>query len=189
MTEKTISTESLYNGKILNLRRDTAELCNGNHAAREVVEHSGGVCVVPLTESGNIVMVRQFRYPFGEELLEIPAGKLERGENPLRAAERELFEETGYRDAKLEFLGKLYPTPAYCTEVIHMYLARGLKCNTNSGSPENHLDEDEFLEVVTLPFNEVIDMIIMNEISDAKTQLAVLKTRFLLDAEQEPPCP
>jgi ADP-ribose pyrophosphatase len=180
MTEKTLTTEHIYKGRILNLRRDTAELPNGNHAAREVVEHSGGVCVVPLTEGGDIVLVRQFRYPFGEELLEIPAGKLERGEDPLVAARRELYEETGYR-GELEFLGKLYPTPAYCTEVIHMYLARGLKCNTNSGIPENHLDEDEFLEVVTLPFNEVIDMIIKNEISDAKTQLAVLKTKALLD--------
>jgi ADP-ribose pyrophosphatase len=179
MSEKTLSTESIYKGRILNLRRDTAELPNGNHAAREVVEHSGGVCVLPITASGEVVMVRQFRYPFGQELLEIPAGKLEPGEDPLQCGIRELYEETGYKVETLEFLGKLYPTPAYCTEVIHMYLARGLCDDTNSG---NHLDEDEFLDVVELPFEKLIDMIFKNEICDAKTQLAALKTKVLLDS-------
>jgi ADP-ribose pyrophosphatase len=172
MSEKTLSAETVYRGKILNLRRDTALLPNGNHAAREVVEHSGGVCVLPITADGDVVMVRQFRYPFMDTVLEIPAGKLEPGEDPHDCGLRELFEETGYKVEKLGFLGKLYPTPAYCTEVIHMYVASGLCEDTNTG---NRLDEDEFLEVVKLPFAQVIDMILRNEISDAKTQLAVLK--------------
>jgi ADP-ribose pyrophosphatase len=176
MTELTLSTETLHYGKILNLRRDTVELPNKNIAAREVVEHSGGVCVLPLTDSDEVIMVKQFRYPFNTVTLEVPAGKLEKGEDPLECGKRELFEETGLTAEKIEFLGKLYPTPAYCTEVIHMYLARGL-----IESDSNSLDEDEFLDVVKLPFDKVIDMIFKNEIPDAKTQLAMLKTKVLLN--------
>jgi ADP-ribose pyrophosphatase len=174
--EKTLSTESIYKGKILNVTKDKVELPNKNHADREVIEHSGGVCVLPLTDSDEVIMVKQYRYPFKEVLLEIPAGKLEAGENPLECGKRELFEETGCTASKIEELGKLYPTPAYCTEVIHMYLARGLRQNES-----NNLDEDEFLEVVRLPFDKVIDMIFRGEISDAKTQLAMLKAKILLN--------
>jgi ADP-ribose pyrophosphatase len=176
-TEKTLGEELVYQGKIIKVRRDTVELPNGNHAARDVVEHSGGVCVLPITVGGNVIMVRQFRYPHQEILPEIPAGKLELGEDPLECGKRELFEETGYRVDSLEFLGKLYPTPAYCTEVIHMYLARGLCENVDSG---NHLDEDEFLDVVKLPFDKVVAMILENEILDSKTQIAVLKAKITL---------
>ncbi|MCL2071751.1 MAG: NUDIX hydrolase [Oscillospiraceae bacterium] len=174
-TEKTISSETVYNGRILNLIKDQVELPNGNSADREVVEHSGGVCVLPLTDCDMVVMVKQFRYPFKEPLLELPAGKREHGEEPLECGKRELLEETGYTAKKLDYLGKMYPTPAYCTEVIHMYLARGL-CEG-----ETNLDQDEFLDVVKLPFDKVIDMIFRNEISDAKTQLAMLKTKILLN--------
>jgi len=175
MKEKTLSTQTIYNGRIITVRNDTVELPNGNHAGREVVEHSGGVCVLPLTDCDHVVMVKQFRYPYGEALLEIPAGKLEHGEEPLECGKRELLEETGCTAEKFEFLGKLYPTPAYCTEVIHMYLARGLCEGKNS------LDTDEFLDVVKLPFDKVIDMIFRNEIPDAKTQLAMLKAKVLLN--------
>ena len=176
MIEKTISTEKIYNGKILNVRRDTVELPNKNHADREVIEHSGGVCVLPLTDSDEVIMVKQFRYPYETALLEIPAGKLEAGENPLECGKRELLEETGCTAARFEYLGKLYPTPAYCTEVIHMYLARGL-CEEG----ENNPDEDEFLDVVKIPFDKVIDMIFRDELPDSKTQIAMLKTKVLLN--------
>jgi ADP-ribose pyrophosphatase len=132
--------------------------------------------VLPLTDSDEVIMVKQYRYPFKEVLLEIPAGKLEAGENPLECGKRELFEETGCTASKIEELGKLYPTPAYCTEVIHMYLARGL-----CGGEKNNLDVDEFLDVVKMPFDKVIDMIFRDEIPDAKTQLAMLKAKILLN--------
>jgi ADP-ribose pyrophosphatase len=172
------SSETIYNGRILTLCNDTVVLPNEKIASREVVKHSGGVCVLPLTDSGEIVMVRQFRYPFGAELLEIPAGKLEVGEEPLQCGKRELLEETGYKAEKFEFLGKLYPTPAYCTEIIYMYLARGLSAAVDSKT--TRLDEDEFLNVEELPFEKTVDMVLANEIADAKTQLAILKTKEFL---------
>jgi len=176
MTEKTLSTQSIYNGKILNVRKDTVELPNKNNADREVIEHSGGVCVLPLTEADEVIMVKQFRYPYETVLLEIPAGKLEKGESPLECGKRELLEETGCTAERFEYLGKLYPTPAYCTEVIHMYLARGLY-----DKGENNPDADEFLDVVKMPFDKVIDMIFRDELPDAKTQVAMLKTKILLN--------
>jgi len=183
MTEKTISSQSIYKGKILNVRKDTVELSNGNTACREVVEHSGGVCVLPLTDSDEVIMVKQFRYPYETALLEIPAGKLEKGEEPLECGKRELLEETGFTAERFDYLGKLYPTPAYCTEVIHIYLARGV-CEDTPAEGENnpHVpDEDEILEVVKLSFDKVIDMIFRNEILDAKTQFAMLKAKILLN--------
>ncbi|MCL1866994.1 MAG: NUDIX hydrolase [Oscillospiraceae bacterium] len=181
--EKTLSEERVYDGKILRIRRDTVELPNKNEATREVIEHNGGVCVLPLTDGDEVIMVKQFRYPFGGELLEIPAGKLEVGEDPLVCGKRELLEETGCTADSYEYLGKLYPTPAYCTEVIHMYLARGIhEANGDSLTYKgNFLDSDEFLNVVKLPFDKVIDMIFRNEISDAKTQISMLKTKILLN--------
>ncbi|MCL2037299.1 MAG: NUDIX hydrolase [Oscillospiraceae bacterium] len=176
MNEKTISTNRIYYGRIIGVRNDTVELPNGNNAEREVVEHSGGVCVLPLSERDEVIMVKQFRYPYGEETLELPAGKLEKGEEPLECGKRELWEETGCTAKKYDYLGRLYPTPAYCTEVIHMYLAREL-CEGEGNSP----DTDEFLDVVKLPFDKVIDMIFRDEISDAKTQLAMLKVKILLN--------
>ncbi|MCL1832295.1 MAG: NUDIX hydrolase [Oscillospiraceae bacterium] len=178
MIEKQMSTEQIYNGKILRLRKDEVELINDNKAVREVVEHSGGVCVLPLTECDQVVLVKQFRYPFEKVLLEIPAGKLELGESPLECGKRELYEETGFNAKTFDFLGKLYPTPAYCTEVIHMYLARGLCDASNEGQ---HLDQDEFVDVVKMPFDKVIDMIFNDEIHDAKTQLAMLKAKVMLN--------
>jgi ADP-ribose pyrophosphatase len=183
MTETTLTTETIYKGKILALGKDTVELPNKNHAAREVVFHSGGVCVLPLSDNGEIIMVRQFRYPFKDVLLEIPAGKLEPGENPLECGVRELFEETGCTAESFTFIGRLYPTPAYCTEVIHMYLARGLSLDEEKG---NSPDADEFLDVVKLPFTKAVDMVLNNEIPDAKTQLAVLKTKLLLENQPNP---
>ena len=174
LEEKTLSTEMKYDGKIVKLYCDSVELENGKTASREVVKHPGGVCIVPLDEDNNVLMVRQFRYPHGRVLLEIPAGKLEYGENHRECGLRELKEEIGCTCDSFEYLGNLIPTPAYDTEVIHMYLARGLH------NGEQSLDEDEFLEIEKIPLEKAVEMIMNNEISDAKTQIAILKTARLI---------
>lgn len=172
--EKTLSKDYKYNGKIINMRVDEAELENGKTATREVVEHSGGVCVAALDEENCLLMVRQFRYPYGEVLLEIPAGKREKGEDPIECGKRELEEETGYTAEKYTDLGKLYPTPAYVDEVIYMYYAENLS------KTHQHLDEDEFLSVERVPFDDAVKMVMNGEIRDAKTQVAILKLKELI---------
>ncbi len=167
--EKKLSSELIYDGKILKLTRDTALLENGETAYREVVHHSGGVCVLPLDNENNVLFVKQFRYPFATVLLEIPAGKREAGEDPLECGIRELKEEVGATADEVISLGKLYPTVAYDTEIIYMYLARGLKFG------ERHLDEDEFVDVVKIPLSEAYEMVMRDEIPDSKTQIAILK--------------
>ncbi len=174
LEEKQLSSELKYDGRIVKLYADTALLENGDTTLREVIKHPGGVCVVALTEENDVLFVRQFRYPHGRVLLEIPAGKLEPGEEHRGCGLRELKEETGCTCDSFEYLGNLLPTPAYDTEVIHMYLARGLH------SGEQHLDSNEFLEVEKIPLDKAVEMIMNNEISDAKTQVAILKTKMLL---------
>lgn len=173
--EKTVSQDVRFNGHIINLRVDNALLPNGNHATREVVEHPGGVCVAALTAEQELLFVRQFRYPYGEVLLELPAGKLDRdGEDPLEAGKRELREETGAVAENYRSLGKLYPSPGYCDEIIHLYLAQNLSFG------ESDPDEDEFLECERIPLDRAVEMVLQNEITDAKTQVAVLKVAALL---------
>ncbi len=174
LEEKQLSSELKYDGRIVKLYADTALLENGDTTLREVIRHPGGVCVVALTEENDVLFVRQFRYPHGKVLLEIPAGKLEYGEEHRDCGLRELKEETGCTCDSFEYLGNLLPTPAYDTEVIYMYLARGLH------SGEQHLDINEFLEVEKIPLDKAVEMILNNEISDAKTQVAILKTKMLL---------
>ncbi len=176
LTEKTLEKKTLFSGKILNLRRDTALLPNGEAAIREVIEHSGGVCVAALDQADNILLVRQFRYPYGELLLEIPAGKREaKDTDPLTCGKRELLEETGAVAKTFIDLGQLYPTPAYCNEIIYMFAAKDLTFKGQS------LDQDEFLDVVKIPFGEAVEMVMTNEIKDAKTQAAILKLKLLRD--------
>jgi ADP-ribose pyrophosphatase len=158
---------------------DKVELENGKNAVREVIRHPGGVCVVPLDGDGNVLFVRQFRYPHGKVLLEIPAGKLEYGENHSECGLRELKEETGCTCDKYDYLGSLIPTPAYDSEVIHMYLARGLHYG------EQKLDSGEFLDVEKIPLEKAVEMIMNNEIGDSKTQIALLKTKIILDRESK----
>ncbi len=172
--EKTLTSEQKFDGKIVKLFVDTAELENGDTATREVIKHPGGVCVVALDKEENVLFVRQFRYPHQKVLLEIPAGKLEYGEDHRACGLRELKEETGCTCDSFEYLGCLIPTPAYDTEIIHMYLARGL----HYGSQK--LDADEFLDVEKIPLEKAAEMIMNNEIGDAKTQVAILKTKQLL---------
>lgn len=175
--ETKIDSTEIYNGKILNVTRDTVRLENGETAYREVIHHSGGVCVLPLDDNGDVLFVKQFRYPFADVLLEIPAGKREIGEDPLECGIRELSEEVGATADEIIPLGKLYPTVAYDTEVIYMYLARGLHFG------EQHLDEDEFVDVVRIPFDEAYEMVMRDEIPDSKTQLAILKAWAMVKGE------
>ncbi len=179
LQEKTTGSEKTYQGKVFYVTRDTAELEDGKEVQRDVVHHSGGVCVVPLTEKGTVLMVKQFRYPMQQVTLEIPAGKLEAGEDPADCGRRELREEAGRSCGKYTPLGKLFPTPAYDTEVIHMYLAQEL-----SAPEAQDLDDGEFLDVTELPLEQAVQMVMDGEIPDAKTQIALLKTYVLLQKEQ-----
>ena len=179
LQEKTTGSEKTYQGKVFYVTRDTAELEDGKEVQRDVVHHSGGVCVVPLTERGTVLMVKQFRYPMQQVTLEIPAGKLEAGEDPADCGRRELREEAGRTCGKYTPLGKLFPTPAYDTEVIHMYLAQEL-----SAPEAQDLDDGEFLDVTELPLEQAVQMVMDGEIPDAKTQIALLKTYVLLQKEQ-----
>lgn len=177
LDEKTLESCLVYDGKIVKLYRDKALLENNSEVIREVIKHPGGVCVVPLTDKNEVIMVTQLRYPHHKVLTEIPAGKLEWGEDHFECGKRELKEETGCTAEKYDYLGCLLPTPAYDTEVIHMYLARELS------QAEQKLDEDEFLDVKKIPFEKAVEMVMNGEITDAKTQLALLKTKLLLERE------
>lgn len=173
--EKQLETENIYSGRIIKVRKDSVLLPNGHKSIREVVEHSGGVCIAPLTADGELIFVRQYRYPYSKEILELPAGKLDRkGENPLEGGKRELREETGAKAEEYIDLGTLYPSPGYSDEVIYMYLARGLSYG------EQDPDDDEFIDVVKLPFDKALKMVMDGEIPDSKSQTAVLKAALLL---------
>lgn len=168
LEEKTVNKNYIYKGKIINLRVDDALLPNGKNAKREVVEHPGGVCVAALTKDNELLLVKQFRYPYAQEILEIPAGKREAGEDPLCCGKRELAEETGAQSDNFEFLGQIYPTPGYTNEIIYLYLAKDVTFF------DAHPDEDEFVEVVKMPFEEALKKVLSNEIKDSKTQIAIL---------------
>ena len=175
LNEKTLSSKTVYEGRIFRVTSDTAELEDGSVAVRDVVRHFGGVCVIPVTENNEIYLVRQFRYPFGETTLEVPAGKLEKGEDHAECGKRELLEETGLVCSEYTYLGGIYPLPAYSTEIIHMYLAKGLEYSGQC------TDEDEFLDVVKMPFSDALRMVMDGEIKDAKTQIIILKTAVLMN--------
>lgn len=173
MTEKQLSAAYFFEGKIMKARLDEVLLPNGKTAPREVCEHVGGVGVLPLDRDGNVILVRQFRYPYGTELLEIPAGKLDRGtEDYAACGARELKEETGCTAEQLIPLGAQYPSPGFLTEVVHLYAAIGLT------EGETCPDEDEFVETVRLPIAEVERMIADDEIRDAKTVVAMYRARL-----------
>lgn len=168
LQEKTVDSEPIFDGKIIKVRKDKAELENGSIVTRELVIHPGGVCVVPVNEKGEVYLVKQFRYPFQEVLTEIPAGKLEVGEDHRSAGLRELKEEVGAECESFEYLGVMYPSVAYLTEKIHMYLATGLSFG------EQLLDEDEFLDVEKMPLSQAVEMVLDGSIKDGKTQTALL---------------
>lgn len=170
LEETTVSKSYGFRGKLLHLRVDEARLPDGSLATREMVEHPGGVGVLPLTAEGEVLLVQQYRYPYGEVLTEIPAGKRDPGEDPLTTGRRELEEETGMAADTMTPLGCLYPSPGYTDEVIYLYLATGLH------QTEAHPDADEFLHVVRMPLKELAEQVLDGKITDAKTQIAVLKT-------------
>ena len=169
-TEKTIATREIYKGRIVHL----VILPDGREAGRELILHNGGVGVIALDEDKNVLMVTQYRKPYDEMVLEVPAGKLEKGEDPLTAGLRELTEETGYKAEKVTYLGKYYPTPGYCSEIISLYLAEGLSY------VGQNLDEGEFLNVEKYSLDDLYQMVMNNEIYDAKTAIAILKAKQIL---------
>ena len=175
LTETMISREDKFKGRVVGVHVDQVRLPNGNTAPREVVDHNGGVSVLALDENNNVLTVTQYRYVFGRNLLELPAGKLDPGEDPAEGALRELKEETGAVPGEFIPLGQILPSPGCFGEILHLYLARDLKIGNQK------LDEGEFLNVERIPFDEMVRRCLSGEIQDAKTVVAVLKAKLLLD--------
>ena len=173
--ETKTASENIFDGTVLHVRKDTVTLPNGSPAVREIIRHIGAVCVIPVLENGDVVMERQYRYPLDRVILEIPAGKLDAAdEDRFSAIRRELREETGYSAEQWTVLGGFHPAPAYSDEYITMYLARGLTRG------DRHLDDDEFLDVCTVPLKELVEDVMAGRITDAKTQVCVLKAARIL---------
>lgn len=166
--ESRVSSEKVFDGELLHVRRDMARLPNGHASVREYIEHPGAVAVVAITDTGEIVLERQFRYPFGRVFIELPAGKIDPGEDDLTCGKRELLEETGYVAQHWRHLFTFNPLVAYTTERIELFEARGLKME------RPRLDANEFLEVFTAPIPAAIEWVRAGKITDAKTMLALL---------------
>ena len=176
LKETMVSSQTIFEGKIIKVTLDQARLPDGTLAPREVVYHPGGVAVLALDEDNTVYLVKQYRYPIQQLLLELPAGKLDHGaeENVLLGAQRELSEETGLEAAEWTYLGYTLASPGFCDEALHMYLARGLT------RKRQHLDEDEFLDVVTMPFGQLVEQVMDGTITDGKTVSTTLKVKVLL---------
>ena len=175
LQEERLSGKHVFKGRIIDLEVDQLQLPDGHNSIREVINHPGGVAIAALNERDELLMVRQFRYPFRTVLLELPAGKLEPGEDPFEAMKREQREETGTTGETYISLGEMYPTPGYCSEIIRMYACR------ISGWGETDLDADEFLEVEKVPLKEALSMVMDGSIRDGKTQVMILKLSRLLE--------
>lgn len=168
-TEAMLESKEIFNGRVIRVTLDKVQLEDGTASTREVVHHHGGACVLPVDANGNVTMVRQFRYALGEELWELPAGKLEAGEDPFEAAKRELSEECGLTADTYTELGVVYPTVGYDSERIYLWAAEGLH------TVGQHLDAGEFLDVVKMPFAQALGLVMDGTIKDSKTQIALLK--------------
>lgn len=168
-SETTLDSKEIFAGRVIRVTLDTVRLENGHTSTREVVHHHGGACIMPVTDNGEIYMVRQFRYALGEEVWELPAGKLEKDEDPFAAAKRELEEECGLTADEYTSLGVLYPTVGYDSEKIYIWMARGLH------KTGQHLDDDEFLDVHKVPFEKALAMVEDNTIRDSKTIAGILR--------------
>lgn len=175
LTEVTLRRKDVFDGRIVKVHVDDVRLPNGQEALREVVDHVDGAAVLAMDEENRVLVVRQYRYVFGRVLAELPAGKLDPGEDPVAGALRELKEETGAEPEIFLPLGKIIPAPGCYGEVLHLFLARGLKFS------QQHLDPDEFLHVERVPFNEMVHRCVNGEIDDAKTVAAVLRAKILLN--------
>ncbi|MFA4016333.1 MAG: hypothetical protein RUDDFDWM_001436 [Candidatus Fervidibacterota bacterium] len=174
LTERTIESKRVYEGRVVNLRVDTVMLPDGRISTREIVEHRGAVAIVPMLSENKVILIKQFRKPANEDLLEIPAGTLAEGETPIECAKRELVEEIGYSAGKFEELFSIYLAPGYSTEKLHVFLASELK------PEERKLDEEEFIEVVEMTLDEAISQIEAGAIKDAKTICGLLLTWYRL---------
>lgn len=173
--EKTLSSKLIFDGKVIHLHVDDILLPNGATGIREYCTHNGAVCVIPITSDGDVICVRQYRYAIGKPLIEIPAGKLDSiNENPDDAVRRELKEETGAISGNITFLGVYYGSPAILSEKIYMYLAENLSFG------ECDPDDDEFLEVIKIPLDKLVEMVLNGEIEDGKTQSAVLRAKAII---------
>ncbi len=168
-TEAMLESKEIFNGRVIRVTLDKVQLEDGTTSTREVVHHHGGACVLPVDADGNVTMVRQFRYALGEELWELPAGKLEADEDPFEAAKRELGEECGLTADTYTELGVVYPTVGYDSERIYLWAAEGLR------TVGQHLDAGEFLDVVKMPFAQALGLVMDGTIKDSKTQIALLK--------------
>lgn len=177
LKETFVSRQEIFHGRIVDLRVDTVRLPNGHLTTREVIDHPGGVAVVAIDENDNVLTVKQYRYAFQTVLEELPAGKLERGEDPLVCAVRELGEETGFTAGRIVPLGAYHSSPGFSSERLYIYLALDLS------SGEAHPDEGEFLDLVKLPFSELLSMVKRGEISDGKTAIAALQAEHILAGE------
>lgn len=176
LEETQLSSTPIFDGKVLHVRLDEVTLPNGVLSTREYCHHNGAVCVIPLTDEGEVICVRQYRYPFHEDLLEIPAGKLDSPEeDPNDAVRRELREETGAVAKKIIYLGKYYPSPAILDECIYMYLATGLDFG------DTEFDDDEFIESVRVPLSKLVELTLEGKIRDGKTQIAALRAQMMID--------
>jgi len=168
--EKTVNTEKIFAGNIIDLQVDDVTLPDGNMSKREIVKHPGAVAVIPITKDNKIVFVEQYRKPLEKSIVEIPAGKLEKGENPMIAAIRELEEETGYTTNNLSFITSFYTSPGFADELLHLYITDDIEKVENPAAG----DEDEFVEVVELTLDEAKQYVEEERIHDAKTAYAVL---------------
>ena len=176
LIEKTKESELIFDGIVVHLYRDIVTLPDGGESVREFVKHIGAVCIVPITDEGEVILERQYRYAVDQTLVEIPAGKLDRADEDLcEAALRELREETGAVPTEMIDMGDYYGSPAIMGERIRMFMARGLTFG------EDHLDDDEFLEVFRLPLDEAVEMVLRGEIPDGKTQAALLRAKMMLE--------
>lgn len=177
LKEKTLNSELVFDGRLLKVYRDGVGLADGGTSVREFVHHPGGVAAVALDGDGNVYLERQFRYPYRKVVTEIPAGKLEPGEEPFDAIRRELKEEIGAMAGRWDALGYIMPSVGYTDEMLYLYLARDL---TFGGA---HLDEDEFLEPFKLPFGEALAQAADGRINDAKTLAALFRAQKLMQEE------
>ena len=175
LKEETVSQETVYEGIIVNIRQDKARLTDGRITGREVIEHPGGVAVFALDEEERVILVRQFRYPVGEVVLELPGGKLEKGEDPRDSGLRELEEETGLRPGTFLPMGCSFSSPGILEERIHLFFAKDLV------QGPSHPDDGEFLEIVRVPYTELMDMVRRGEIHDSKTLAGILKASLLME--------